>query len=334
MTSRAAGTPGEQGDLPTGTVASRTQLQIFWARLRRHRIGLIAAVALAMLVLTTIIYPIVSPFSWDGTDEFHQKESPGWPHIFGTGELGEDIFSQVMYGGRTSLLIGVAAALVSVLIGALSGAVAGYFGGWVDGVISRITDIFLTLPGLATLAALAAAVGKLSIPAIVLIIAAISWMSVTRLVRGEFISLKERDFVQAARASGVRPWRIIWRHIMPGAVPIIVVSATLLVGTAIILEATLSFLGIGLAYIDNPSWGNIIQHSQEGVLLGRWWGVVFPGLIIVLTVLFVSFLGDALRDALDPHGNRATSNDKGPEPAVEEGSEHRLRSPLTGEVGS
>ena len=239
-----------------------------------------------------------------------------------------------MYGGRTSLLIGVAAALVSVLIGALSGAVAGYFGGWVDGVISRITDIFLTLPGLATLAALAAAVGKLSIPAIVLIIAAISWMSVTRLVRGEFISLKERDFVQAARASGVRPWRIIWRHIMPGAVPIIVVSATLLVGTAIILEATLSFLGIGLAYIDNPSWGNIIQHSQEGVLLGRWWGVVFPGLIIVLTVLFVSFLGDALRDALDPHGNRATSNDKGPEPAVEEGSEHRLRSPLTGEVGS
>ncbi len=291
-------------------IASRTQLQIFWSRFRRHRIGLIASAALLLLTLMTIIYPFVAPFSWNGTDEFHQKESPGWPHIFGTGDLGEDIFAQVMYGGRTSLLIGFAAAVVAVVVGALSGAVAGYAGGVADSVISRITDIFLTLPGLATLAALAAAVGKLSIPAIVLIIAAISWMTVTRLIRAEFISLKERDFVQAARASGVRPWRIIWRHILPGAVPVIVVSATLLVGTAIILEATLSFLGIGLAYIDNPSWGNIIQHSQDGVLVGRWWGVVFPGAIIVLTVLFVSFLGDALRDALDPHGHSATSKDQ------------------------
>jgi peptide/nickel transport system permease protein len=264
----------------------------------------------------TIVYPFFSPFSWDETDALHQQESPGWPHVFGTGDLGEDIFAQVMYGGRTSLMIGVLAALVSVIVGSLSGAVAGYRGGWVDSLISRVTDIFLTLPGLATLAALAAAVGKLSIPLIVLIIAAISWMSVTRLVRAEFISLKERDFVQAARASGVGSWRIIWRHILPGAVPVIVVSATLLVGTAIILEATLSFLGIGLSYIDNPSWGNIIQHSQEGLLNGRWWGVVFPGLIIVLTVLFVSFLGDALRDALDPHGESLASKDVAPQSAL------------------
>ena len=300
---------GHLGAPGPAEIAGRTQFQIFWSRFRRHRIGLVASAALLILALMTILYPFVAPFDWNATDELVQKQSPGWPHVFGTGDLGEDIFSQVMYGGRTSLLIGVSAALVSVMVGALSGAVAGYAGGKTDSLISRVTDIFLTLPGLATLAALAAAVGKLSIPAIVLIIASISWMSVTRLVRAEFISLKERDFVQAARASGVRPWRIIWRHILPGAVPVIVVSATLLVGTAIILEATLSFLGIGLAYIENPSWGNIIQHSQEGVLLGRWWGVVFPGAIIVLTVLFVSFLGDALRDALDPHGNTSVAKD-------------------------
>lgn len=282
-------------------IRARSQLEIVWRRFARHRVGLVAGVILLLLVLMAIVYPMISPFSISDQATDVQNTGPGWPHLFGTGPLGEDLFVEVWYGGRTSLLVGLAAALGATLIGGILGSLAGYFGRWVDAVITLVTDVFLAAPTLAVLVALGAVLGKLSVTMIVIIIGVLTWMQVTRLVRAEFFALKEREFVLAARAVGASPVRIMVRHLLPNAVSVLVVSATLLVATAIILEATLSFLGVGLDILSNPSWGNLLNRSQDGALLGYWWAIVFPGLMIMITCLCVNFLGDALRDALDPH---------------------------------
>jgi peptide/nickel transport system permease protein len=286
---------------PVGAIKARSQLEIVWRRFVRHRVGLVAGIILILLVLMAIFYPMIAPFSIDDQATEVQNTAPGWPHIFGTGPLGEDLFVEVWYGGRTSLLVGLSAALGATFIGAVLGALSGYFGGWVDSIITLITDVFLAAPTLAVLVALGAVLGKLSVTMIVVIIGVLTWMSVTRLLRAEFFALKEREFVQAARAVGASPLRIMVRHLLPNAVSVLVVSATLLVATAIILEATLSFLGVGLDILSNPSWGNLLNRAQDGALLGYWWAIVFPGLLIMLTCLCINFLGDALRDALDPH---------------------------------
>lgn len=282
-------------------IRARSQLSIVWGRFRRHKVGVAGGALLVLLVVMAVVYPMVSPYSADEFQTEIQNTGPGWPHIFGTGPLGEDIFVEVWTGGRTSLLVGLAAALGATLIGAVLGALAGYFGRAVDAVITLITDVFLAAPGLAVLVAIGAVLGKLSVTMIVVVIGLLTWMQVTRLVRAEFFALREREFVLAARAVGASPVRIIVKHLLPNAVSVMVVSATLLVATAIILEATLSFLGVGLDILSNPSWGNLLERAKEGALLGYWWAIVFPGLAIILTCLSVNFLGDALRDALDPH---------------------------------
>lgn len=307
MTTESLTPPGqaEPPDLlaaggPT-TIRARSQLEIVWRRFARHRVGLAAGIVLLLLVLMAIVYPMVSPIGVADTATDVQNTGPGWHHLFGTGPLGEDIFVEVWYGGRTSLLVGLAAAVGATLIGGILGSLAGYFGRWVDGVVTLVTDVFLAAPTLAVLIAIGAVLGKLSLTMIIIIIGVLTWMQVARLVRAEFFALKEREFVLAARAVGASPLRIMARHLLPNAISVLVVSATLLVATAIILEATLSFLGVGLDILSNPSWGNLLNRSQEGALLGYWWAIVFPGLAIVVTALCVNFLGDALRDALDPH---------------------------------
>jgi len=283
------------------SIRARSQLEIVWRRFTRHRVGLAAGIVLLLLVLMAVVYPMVSPIAVTDTATDVQNTGPGWPHLFGTGPLGEDIFVEVWYGGRTSLLVGLAAAVGATVIGGILGSLAGYFGGWIDGVVTLVTDIFLAAPTLAVLIALGAVLGKLSLTMIIIIIGVLTWMQVARLVRAEFFALKEREFVLAARAVGASPLRIMARHLLPNAISVLAVSATLLVATAIILEATLSFLGVGLDILSNPSWGNLLNRAQEGALLGFWWAIVFPGLAIVVTALCVNFLGDALRDALDPH---------------------------------
>jgi peptide/nickel transport system permease protein len=260
------------------------------------------AVLLLALALGALIQPALSPYSFSSPDPAVGGQGPGWPHVFGTTDpLGQDVLTRVMYGGRTSLAVGLAAALAATLLGTTLGALAGYLGGAVDSVISRLTDLFLTAPPLAVLIALGSAVDRVSLGLVILVIAALSWMPVARLVRAEVLALREREFVLAARAMGAGPVRIILRHLLPNVASVVIVAATLLVGLAIIVESTLSFLGIGLDAISNPSWGNLLEDARSEVEDG-WWLVVFPGAAIVLTVLSVSFVGEALRQALDPRG--------------------------------
>lgn len=268
-------------------------------RLGRHLLGPAAGAVLAFLAAACVVWPLVSPWKADEIGAGPPLQAPGWPHVFGTGELGEDVFTQVMAGGRTSLLVGVAAALAATILGTGLGVLAGYVGGWADVAVTRLVDLFLTAPPLAVLIALAAVVDRLSVGLIVLVIAALSWMQTARLVRAEVLALREREFVLAARALGASGWRIVRRHILPNVASVVAVSATLLVALAIITESTLSFLGLGLP-AENPSWGNLLDDARDNVLAGEWWLVLFPGLAIVLTVLCVSVVGDALRDALDP----------------------------------
>ncbi len=301
--------PTDLSGTPTGIVG-RTQFQIFWNALKQHRLGIAAAVILVVIALACIFVPIFSPYHFNTPNPGHERETPGWHHLFGTGDVGEDLLVGVLYGGRTSLVVGLGVAAVSTMLGALLGALAGYFGGWVDATISRITEVFLTAPQLAVLIAVAAVVqGSLTLTLIIVVIGALSWMNITRLIRAEFLALKERDFVASARAMGASHWRIMWRHLLPNSVSVLVVSATLTVGTAILTESALSFLGIGLSYLNNPTWGNLLDRAQDGVLSGIWWPIVFPGAGIILTVLCINWVGDALSDALDPHSTSDAHSD-------------------------
>jgi peptide/nickel transport system permease protein len=285
---------------PVPPAEGRTHLQIAWRRFRRHRLGLAGLAVLVLLALGALLQPALSPYSYGAPNPSVGDQGPGWPHIFGTTDpLGQDVLTRVMYGGRTSIAVGLAAALAATLIGTVLGALAGYLGGVADSLISRLTDLFLTAPPLAVLIALGSVVDRISLGLVIAVIAALSWMPVARLVRAEVLGLREREFVLAARAMGAGPARIILRHLLPNVVSVVIVAATLLVGLAIIVESTLSFLGIGLDPISNPSWGNLLEDARSDVEDG-WWLVVFPGAAIILTVLSVSFVGDALRDALDP----------------------------------
>lgn len=306
-----AAVPPDLDLVEAGTgIVGRTQRQIFWNSLRRNRLGLGAGVLLATIALLCIIYPIFSPYDFNAVNSGSERLSPSWGHPFGTGDVGEDLFVGVLYGGRTSLLVGLGVAVISTVLGALMGGLAGFFGGWVDAVISRVIEVFLTAPQLAVLIALAAVVqGSLSLWVIIVVIALLSWMTVARLVRAEFLGLKERDFVAAARSVGASNWRIMWRHLLPNSVSVLVVAATLTVGSAILAESALSFLGLGLNYLENPTWGNLLDRAQDGMLSGIWWPILFPGLMLILTVLCVNWLGDALADALDPHSTSVTRSE-------------------------
>lgn len=289
----------------------------FWRRLRRHKLAVAGLIVLALMVLAAAFAKQLAPFDPNFIDNVHWQGTPLPPcfqdaaqcggHSLGTDEVGRDLLSRLLFGARISLTVGIFAVIMEVLIGATLGAIAGYYGGWVDYALMRITDVFLSIPLLPLLLVLTAIVAAsstkaaLSFGVIVIIIGALSWPTVARLVRASFLSLREREFAEAARAVGNNDARIIFRHLLPNAVAPIVVQATLDVANVIIVESTLSFLGFGIQP-PTASWGNMLANAQSNLSIA-WWAAVFPGLCILVTVLAINYIGDGLRDALDPNMN-------------------------------
>jgi ABC-type dipeptide/oligopeptide/nickel transport system permease subunit len=285
-------------------VEARSQWAYVRMRFLRHRLAVASLIVLVLIGLVGVFAPQLAPYGYDEINLDNAVQSPtleGW-HLFGTDQLGRDYLSRVMYGIRTSLWVAFFVALLSTAIGTTVGALAGYYSGHVDNVLMRLTDLMLTLPGLAVLLTASVFFGSGDPLKIGLILAFLFWTAVARIVRGLFLSLREREFVEAAKAAGASDLRIIVRHMLPNCLGPIIVYATLLVAAAILVEAALSFLGFGIQP-PNAALGKLVSEGQgEGFEL--WWLVTFPGLVIVLIALCVNFVGDGLRDAFDPTQRR------------------------------
>jgi peptide/nickel transport system permease protein len=283
---------------------SLNQWQLAWRKFRKHRLAIVGLAILLVLIAAAIFGPILSPFVFNDIPRpdkaVYAGRPPSLAHPFGeTGGLQRDVLQLVVNGARTSLIIGFSSMAIGVLIGTVVGALAGYLGGFIDNVLMRIVDVMLSLPLLFVILVASQFFGNGNVLLIIIIFGVFSWMGIARLVRSLFLSIREREFVEAAKAVGVRDRRIIFRHILPNAISPIVVSASLIVAGNIIGEAFVSFLGFGVNPI-YPTWGNVLSNALTFIPVGNWWWPLFPGLAIIMTVLAVNFIGDGLRDALDP----------------------------------
>lgn len=286
--------------MPSFDARSQSFSALLLARTLRDPRSRVALVVLTVVVLAALFAPVLAPYDPSAQLDIVRLKSlaPSLAHPFGTDPYSRDVLSRVLYGARVSLSIAFAAVALSVSFGVLVGVVAGYVGGVVDAVLMRLVDAALAIPRLLLIIAVVALWGSVSVTALTILIAGVTWFAVSRLVRAETLTVRDRDYVVAARALGVSPWRIVLRHVLPNVVGPGIVSATLAVGSVILLEAGLSYLGIGVRP-PTASWGSIIQDGAERVS-DLWWLTVFPGLAIVITVFACNALGDALRDALDP----------------------------------
>ena len=268
-------------------------------RFKKHKLAQFGLVMLVILGLAAIFASQIMPYTFDGQDQalLGQPIPPNLQHLMGTDQLGRDNFTRILHGARVSLSVGLSSALIATFLGTLIGALAGFYGSWVDSLLMRFTDVVLSIPLLPLVIALSGFL-RPSLPLLVLIIGGLGWMGTARLVRGQFLSLRNTDYVEASRALGGSNARIMFRHILPNALGPIVVSTTLAVGGAIILESALSFFGLGVQP-PTPTWGNLLTGSSDFLETAPWLAA-YPGLFILLTVLSVNFLGDGLRDALDP----------------------------------
>ncbi len=287
---------------PTVTIQKsehRSELSQAWRRFSANRMALVGVVIVGILVIMAVFARFIAPY--DPIEDIFRGMrgvGPSLAHPMGYDHLGRDLFSRVIYGSRVALVVGISATVISVVLGVVVGAMAGYFGGWVDNVLSRITDTLMAFPLIALLIVLAAVLGP-SLTTTVVVIGITVWARYARVVRADVMSIRSRDYVLAARASGVRDARIIWRHIVPNVLGPIIVLASLGIGSIIILESALSFLGLGIRP-PIPSWGGILSDGRAFIL--RYPHIsIFPGIMIVITVLAFNFIGDGLRDALDPH---------------------------------
>lgn len=279
-----------------------------WRRFKRDRPAVLGLFIVIIITLAVIFAPWFYTIPVDKIDFLASSAPPSWQHPFGTDSLGQDQLARILQGGRVSLTVGIASMLVAIFLGTIVGAIAGFYGGIVDGILMRITDLFLALPQLPLLLLIVylfrdsmkklagAELGVFIL--IVLLIGGLNWMSVARLVRANFLKLRELEFVSAARAVGAKPARLIWIHLFPNVLSIIIVAATLAVGNAIITESTLSFLGLGFPP-DVPTWGRMLFDAKD-YLESAPHMAIFPGMAIFLTVLSINYIGDGLRDALDP----------------------------------
>ena len=270
---------------------------LFWKRFKRNKLAVAGGIVVLILFVIAIFANIISPYDPGDIDRKHILEPPNADHPLGTDDLGRDILSRMIYGSRISLSVGFVAIGIATVIGIIFGAISGYYGGWTDRIIMRIIDIMLSIPTFFLILAVIAFIGS-GIWNIMIVIGLTSWMGVARLVRAEFLSLKEREFVLAARALGASDIRIIFRHIMVNSMAPVFVSAVLGVASAILVESALSFLGIGIQP-PIPSWGNILTLGKDNIEIA-WWLSVFPGIAILITVLSYNLVGEGLQDALDP----------------------------------
>jgi peptide/nickel transport system permease protein len=273
------------------------QKKTFWRYFKKNKLAVGGLAVIAITFLIAGFASFMAPHDPGKTDVSLKLQPPSPQHVLGTDQLGRDVFSRMLYGSRISLSVGFVAVAISILIGILVGALAGYYGGWIDSLLMRFVDIMICFPSFFLILTVVALLGP-SLLKVMFVIGITSWMGTSRFVRAEFLSLRERDFVQAAQALGVRDLRIIFRHILPNALAPVFVTATLDVATAILVEAGLSFLGFG-AQPPAPSWGNILTEGRT-YIFDAWWLTLFPGLAILITVLSFNLLGEGLRDALDP----------------------------------
>jgi peptide/nickel transport system permease protein len=301
------------GSIPASATASGAAQHVSpwgeaWRRFRRHRMAMLSLVVLALMIAAVLLGPLLWKLAINDIDFSARLKSPSAAHPLGTDDLGQDLLARLLYGGRISLAVGLAAMLMAVVVGVLIGAVAGISRGGVDAALMWLTDLFLSLPQLPLLLliiylfrddlkeAFGPEVGVFIL--IVVVIGGFRWMPVARLVRAQFFSLREKEFVEAARALGASRSRLVGRHILPNALGPVIVAGTIDVAAAIIAESTLSFLGLGFPP-DIPTWGRILFDAKDYLDIAPHWAL-FPGLAIFLAVLTINFIGDGLRDALDP----------------------------------
>ena len=304
-------------DLEDLTIESKSPTQLALRRYRHHRAAMISSVVLFIIALVCVFATFIAPYgeneAIDAAGGGLRKEilvPPNSQFWFGTDSIGRDLYSRVLYGGRVSLFVGIASAISAGLIGTAVGAFAGFRGGRIDNGLMRFTDLFLGLPLLVLLIIMRLLPEKQPWAATVLgepgskrlmvtLITLVTWMGTARIVRGVVLSLREKEFVEAARAVGASDRRIIVRHLVPNTIGPIVVSLTFIVAAAISLESTLSYFGFGLDPTQS-SWGNLLSDAGTNVITGKWWLILFPALILLITILCINFMGDGLRDALDP----------------------------------
>ena len=279
-----------------------TMLGIIVRKFFKNKLAIFGGVFLIIIISAALLAPVIAPYSPSKQNLLLKLQPPNSDHWLGTDRFGRDVFSRLLYGARISLLVGFASVLGSITIGTFLGAIAGYVGGIVDAIIMRFVDIILSIPSIFLLITLVT-IFKPGVDKLILIFALLGWTTTARLVRGEFLSLRSREFVLASKTIGTRTHTIIFSHILPNAMGPIIVSATLAVGYVILAESGLSYLGLGIQPPD-ASWGNMLQDAQNfTILLKSWWYPLAPGLMILLTVICFNFVGDGLRDALDPKIN-------------------------------
>jgi peptide/nickel transport system permease protein len=279
------------------TTEELSQTAVIWRRFRKHKLAVISLIFIVFLLAVALLAPLIMPYPYDEINVPNAFASPSAEHPLGTDQLGRDVLSRLMWGTRVSLYVGIGATLMGQFLGVFVGAVSGYYGGRVDTLLMRLTDFFLTLPSLPLLLVLSVILNA-NVEVVIVILAALGWMGAARLVRGVVLSLREQEFIEASHALGMGDGKIILRHMIPNSMAPIIVNVTLGIGTTIIVEAALSFLGFGVKP-PIPSWGNMLNRVQDYILMNPFLAV-YPGLAIFLTVLAFNFMGDGLRDALDP----------------------------------
>ena len=297
--------------VPEPDQSADTLVGFFWRRFRRHKMALVGSLIMLVLTLAMAAAPLVAPYSPTDQNLRYRLKPPTAEHWMGTDDLGCDIFTRILYGGRISLTVGLLAMLVSITLGTVIGLLAGFYGGWIDAFLMRMTEVFLSVPRLFILIVLTTWLRAANLAwarpgsfwPIAVVIGLLAWMGVARLVRAGTLELRQLEFVQATIALGGSDPRVLFQHILPNVASPIIVSATLGLAGAIISESGLSYLGFGVQ-LPTPTWGNMLSNTQNQMLTAPW-TAIFPGLMIFVVVIAINYLGDGLRDALDPrHVNK------------------------------